>query len=176
MFGFLVLFFTFTICACSNDSSTEQAAPKVVWEYESFVCEAYDAQGGNPYICDGVNTSQYPLGELITRDQMGAELLLLFSFADDGYLYSFYNSPYISNNSWEKVSTYKVQGDYLILDSDYSVFFPSGQTAPKAFEATEVTHEILAWTDSLLSIRQIQTDSHTGTRLIFTENFRRHND
>lgn len=169
MYGFLVLFFTLVICACSGDSFTEQTAPKVSWEYESFVCEAYDALGGNPYIRDGVNTSPYPLGKLITRDQMKSEQRMLISFADDGYLYSF-------NTSWEKASTYKVEGQYLILDPACSVFFPWSQTAPDGFQATEITHEILAWTDSLLSIRQVQTDSYTGTRLIFTDNFRRHND
>lgn len=170
MFGFLVLFFTLAICACSNDSSTEErTAPKISWEYESFVCEAYDAQGGNPYVRDGVNSSRYPLGELITRDRMEGEQQMLISFADDGNLYTF-------DTTWRKESSYKVQGNYLILDPDCFVFFPSGQTAPAGFGATEVTHEILAWTDSLLSIRQVQTDSHTGTRLIFTEKFRRHND
>lgn len=167
LFGIFLSLFSFFLFACDNEEGKESGKPRVIWEYESLMCEGYDANGGNPYIIDGEEYPvNYPLGKLITRDEMGGEENIKICFGDDGFLYTFMSW-------WRKESFYRIEGKNLILDEECTFFFPMNQVAPPGFWATSVTHELLEWSDSIISIREVQTDSHTGTRLIFTNNFRR---
>lgn len=167
LFGIFLLLFPLFLTACDEETEKESGQPRVTWEYESLMCEGYDANGENPYIIEGEeHPVNYPLGKLITRDEMGGEENIKICFGDDGILYTFVSG-------WRKESSYRIEGKNLILDEGCTFFFPMNQEAPPGFGASTVTHEILEWTDKRISIREVQTDASTGTRLIFTNNFRR---
>lgn len=167
LLGVFLLLLSVCLAACSN-TDEEAGKLKTIWEYESLKCEAYTANGGNPYVVDGQEHKVcYPLGKLITRDEMKGEESLRISFGTDGVMYVSFGS------SWEKVSSYRKEGNYLFLEEGNAFFFPMNQTLPPGFGATEVVNEILEWSDSSISIRLVQTDAHTGTRVISTNNLRR---
>ena len=160
--------------ACSDDDDKDKQ-PKEAWECESFMIEAYTSDGGNPYLDkNGVDQSNYPLGVVITPDKMIAgENEKKISFGNDGIIYHLANRE-TESEFWQKYGTYKIEGNQLIVEDGYfGTFFPGGQECPAQFGASEVTHEILEWTDTRRSIRQTQLDGNTGTRIICTTNFRR---
>lgn len=166
VFLFLILF---GMSSCNEDSEGIKN-PDVVWEYESFMFEAYSGDG-NPYIVDGVDESNYPIGKIITRDEMHGEQDLKVTFGDDGFIYWVdYNSDGIK---LDKLGSYNKNGNFLTGDGCYSLFFPMKQVAPPGFdfETNEVTNEILEWTEQRLCVKQTQISS--GMKLVTTNNFRR---
>lgn len=155
------------ISACSNDDEVEHF--EQAWEYESFMIEAYTADGKNPYLDEnGIDRSNYPLGELITEPQ-GEKI----NFGSDGHLYLLRYYGWENETRWDDCGTYNVDGNQLFIDGYVDMFFPANQQWPAGFSRTDVTHEVLEWTDTKLSIRQVQLDSNSGTRIICTDNFRR---
>lgn len=172
IFKTFLLILAVGLSACSSDDSESGVNdPEVVWEYESFVCEAYARDGSNPYLNDqGKDMSKYPLGKVITRDEMNGEQDLKISFGEDGYIYK--KSNWGDGEVWHKYAPYKVEGNFMTGEG-CNIFFPAAQVAPRYFGATDVTNEILEWSDTRLCVKQTQVDENLGITLIFTNNFRR---
>ncbi len=166
MLGVMALTLTLNSSMCSEDEETSTSAFKSVWQYESFVCEAYTADGSNPYLADGRIEPEYPLGVTITRDRMRVEADDLWAFGKDGFIYR----TEISDINFGWMDSYQWDGGKYI-EGGNSMFYPAGQEAPAEFGATLITNEVLKYTDTELQVKQTQIDGKTGTRLIFTNHF-----
>lgn len=164
--GMLALAVSLNASMCSEDEEEKLPEFKSVWRYESFMFEAYTADGKNPYIReDGEDTSKYPLGVVITRDKMHGEERVMYAFGADGFIYSCF-----SDGDWRQFEPYRWDGGKYI-EGVFGTFFPIGQTAPPGFGATEITNEVLKHTDTELQVKQTQVDGNTGTRIINLNNF-----
>ena len=166
--GMMALALTLNSSMCSEDDEEEKTPKfKSVWQYESFVCEAYTADGSDPYLTDeGEGGSNYPLGVTITRDKMqGGEEDELYAFGEDGFIY--WGHAY---DDMGKMEPYQWDGGKYI-EGGNGMFYPRGQEAPWKFWATEITNEVLKHTDTKLQVKQTMIDGNTGTRLIWTNNF-----